>query len=74
MGTGTQLLLSPFVLDTPNHSLLCGTEKIVLGPKTFTVLYFLVRNPHRLKIMAALWPGAQIVDVGGSCFKSFDTV
>jgi DNA-binding winged helix-turn-helix (wHTH) protein len=63
MGNGTRLLFNPFVLDTPNQSLLGGTEKIVLRPKTFAVPSFLVRNPHRLvtktEIMAALWPGSQ---------------
>jgi hypothetical protein len=48
MGNGTQLLFNPFVLDTPNQSLLGGTEKIVLRPKTFAVPGFLNRNPHRL--------------------------
>jgi len=62
MGNGTLLLFNPFVLDTPNQSLLRGTEKIVLRPKTFAVLDFLVRNPHRLvtknEMMAALWQGS----------------
>jgi DNA-binding winged helix-turn-helix (wHTH) protein/predicted ATPase len=66
MGNGTRLLFNPFVLDTPNRSLLRGTEKIVLRPKTFSVLDFLVRNPHRLvtksEIMSALWPGTKVVD------------
>jgi hypothetical protein len=49
MGNGTRLLfINPFVLDTPNQSLLRGTEKIVLRPKTFAVPGFLVRHPHRL--------------------------
>jgi hypothetical protein len=48
MGNGTRLLFNPFVLDTPNQSLLGGTEKIVLRPKTFAVPGFLIRNPHRL--------------------------
>ena len=48
MGNGTRLLFNPFVLDTPNQSLLGGTEKIVLRPKTFAVRGFLIRNPHRL--------------------------
>jgi hypothetical protein len=48
MGNGTRFLFNPFVLDTPNQSLLGGTEKIVLRPKTFAVPGFLIRNPHRL--------------------------
>src|SRR6266850_688209 len=49
MGNGTRLLfINPFVLDTPNQSLLGGMEKIVLRPKTFAVPGFLIRNPHRL--------------------------
>jgi DNA-binding winged helix-turn-helix (wHTH) protein len=66
MGNGTQLVFNPFVLDTPNRSLLRGTGKIVLRPKTFSVLDFLVGNPHRLvtktELMAALWPGTKVVD------------
>src|SRR5215831_11870092 len=66
MGNETRLSFNPFVLDTPNRSLLRGTEKIVLRPKTFAVLDFLVQNPHRLvtknEIMTALWPGAKVVD------------
>src|SRR5262249_49357014 len=66
MGNETRLLFNPFVLDTPNRSLLRGTEKIFLRHKTFAVLDFLVRNPHRLvtkdEIMAALWPGTNVVD------------
>ncbi|GEM_PF-6834471 len=48
MGNGTRFLFNPFVLDTPNQSLLGGTEKIVLRPKTFAVPGFPIRNPHRL--------------------------
>jgi DNA-binding response OmpR family regulator len=66
MGNGTRLLFNSFVLDTPNQSLKRSKEKIVLRPKTLTVLDFLARNPHRLvmktEIMAALWPGANVVD------------
>jgi DNA-binding winged helix-turn-helix (wHTH) protein/ABC-type cobalamin/Fe3+-siderophores transport system ATPase subunit len=66
MGNGTRLLFNPFVLDTPNQSLLRGTEKIFLRPKTFAVLDFLVRNPHRLitmsELMATLWPGTNVVN------------
>jgi hypothetical protein len=83
MGNGTQLVFNPFVLDTPNQSLLRGTEKIFLRPKTFAVLDFLVRNPHRLvtkdEMMATLWPGTKVVDAalrgqhsgdsGGACWN-----
>jgi len=48
MGNGTRLLFNPFVLHTPNQSLLGGREKIVLRLKLSAVLDFLVRNPHRL--------------------------
>src|SRR5678815_4678354 len=47
-GNGTRLVFNPFVLDTPNQSFKRSTEKIVLRLKTFAVLDFLVRNPHRL--------------------------
>jgi DNA-binding response OmpR family regulator len=66
MGNGTLLLFNPFVLETPNRSLLCGAEKIVLTPKTLAVLDFLARNPHRLvkktESKAAFWPGVKVVD------------
>jgi DNA-binding winged helix-turn-helix (wHTH) protein len=66
MDNGTRLVFNPFVLDTPNQSLLRGAEKIILRPKNYAVLDFLVRNPHRLitktELMAALWPGAKVVD------------
>jgi hypothetical protein len=48
MGNETWLLFDSLVLDTPNRSLLRGTEKIVLRLKTFAVPGFLIRNPHRL--------------------------
>jgi hypothetical protein len=48
MGNKTRLLFNPFVLETPNQSFKRSTEKIVLRPKTFAVLDFPVRNPHRL--------------------------
>ena len=46
MGNETWLLFDSLVLDTPNRSLLRGTEKIVLRLKTFAVPGFLIRNPH----------------------------
>jgi hypothetical protein len=66
MDNGTRLVFNPFVLDTPNQSLLRGAEKIILRPKNYAVLDFLVRNPHRLvtknEMLAALWPGTKVVD------------
>jgi DNA-binding winged helix-turn-helix (wHTH) protein len=66
MGNGTRLVFNPFVLDTPNRFLLRATEKIILRPKNYAVLDFLVRNPHRLvtknEMLAALWPGTKVVD------------
>jgi hypothetical protein len=72
MGNGTQLLFNPFVLDTPNQSLKRGTEKIVLIPKSFVVLDFLVGNPRRLTTRAGirrpqyLIPGLRLL-TGLSC-------
>lgn len=54
------------MLDTLNRSLLRGTEKIVLRPKTYVVLSYLVQHSHRLvskeEIMTAAWPEASVVD------------
>ena len=52
MGNGTRLVFNPFVLNTPNRSLLRGTEKIALILKSFAVLDFLIRNPLRLTTRA----------------------
>src|SRR5215813_4071990 len=49
-----------FHLDTSNHLLLHGTERIPLTPKAFDVLRYLVERAGRLvaqnELMEALWP------------------
>jgi TolB-like protein/DNA-binding winged helix-turn-helix (wHTH) protein/Flp pilus assembly protein TadD len=49
-----------FRLDTPNHCLWSGEERVRIAPKAFDVLRYLVENPGRLvtqdEILEALWP------------------
>src|SRR5712692_2314677 len=55
---------SPFRLDTVNQCLWRGDsvaeERILLAPKAFTVLRYLVEHPGRLvyhdELLGALWP------------------
>ena len=49
-----------FGLDTANHCLWCGKERVRIAPKAFDVLRYLVENPGRLvtqdELLEALWP------------------
>jgi DNA-binding winged helix-turn-helix (wHTH) protein len=49
-----------FRLDAENQCLWCGSQRIVLQPKPFAVLRYLVENPGRLithdELLDALWP------------------
>ena len=53
-----------FVLDTANECLWREGEKIVLPPKPFAVLRYLVDNPGRLithkELLKALWPDTYV--------------
>lgn len=66
MSGGKQIVFSPFTLDSTDHSLFRGCEKLLLRPKTLAVLGYLVEHPHRLipkeELMAAAWPGAKVVN------------
>jgi TolB-like protein/DNA-binding winged helix-turn-helix (wHTH) protein/Flp pilus assembly protein TadD len=48
-----------FRLDTANHCLWCGEERLRIAPKAFDVLRYLVENPGRLvtqdELLEALW-------------------
>src|SRR6476646_2737104 len=50
----------PFRLDTSNHCLWRGDERMVLTPKAFDLLRYLVERPDRLvtqdEILEGLWP------------------
>jgi TolB-like protein/DNA-binding winged helix-turn-helix (wHTH) protein len=49
-----------FRLDTLNHCLWRGTERVAIPPKTYDLLRFLVENPERLisreELLKAVWP------------------
>jgi TolB-like protein/DNA-binding winged helix-turn-helix (wHTH) protein/Tfp pilus assembly protein PilF len=49
-----------FRLDTANHCLWCGDERVRIAPKAFDVLRYLVENPGRLvtqdELLEAVWP------------------
>ena len=53
-----------FRLDTVNHCVWRGDERVVLTPKAFDVLRFLVEHAGRLvthdEILEALWPGTYV--------------
>jgi DNA-binding winged helix-turn-helix (wHTH) protein len=53
-------VFDPFRLDTVNHSLWRGQERLSLAPKAFDVLRYLVEHAERLvtqeEILEALWP------------------
>ena len=54
----------PFRLDTVNHSLWRGEERVSLAPKAFDVLRYLVEHADRLvsqeEILDALWPDTYV--------------
>ena len=66
MSGGKQVYFPPFTLDISNQHLRCGSKKISLRPKSFTVLAYLAEHPHRLigkdELMSAVWPKAKVVD------------
>src|SRR5215472_10616653 len=52
-------LFGPFRLDTVNHCLWRGDERVSLTPKAFDILRYLVEHPDRLvsadELLEALW-------------------
>src|SRR5207248_2611927 len=61
-----RLCFERYVLDTDRGSLFADGSEIVLRPKTFNLLNFLVENPGRLvskeELFAAIWPGLAVTD------------
>jgi DNA-binding winged helix-turn-helix (wHTH) protein/predicted ATPase len=55
---------SPFRLDLTNACLWRGTARILLPPKDFTLLHYLVTHPGRLvpveELLRAVWPGVTV--------------
>jgi urea transport system substrate-binding protein len=60
------LVFPPFRLDSVNQELFRGTEPIVLRPKTFAFLRYLVRHPQRLltkeELLTNLWADVAVND------------
>ena len=56
----SQWVFGPFRLDPANACLWHGVETMVLQPKAFDVLHYLVTHPDRLvtkdELLDALWP------------------
>src|SRR4051794_18375932 len=61
-----RLYFDRYILDGDRGSLLADGSEIVLRPKTFGVLKFLVKNPGRLvakeELFAAVWPSLAVTD------------
>ena len=77
-------LFGPFRLDLGNERLWHGPEEVILRPKSFAVLQYLVAQPGRLvtreEVLQAVWPGIAVSDavltvctaaVEGSVFCAF---
>src|SRR4029453_14702388 len=56
----SQWVFGPFRLDPANACLWCDTEAIILPPKAFAVLHYLVTHPDRLvskdELLDPVWP------------------
>ena len=62
----SQLVFGPFRLDPANACLWHGAEAVVLPPKAFDVLHYLVTHPDRLvtkdELLDAVWPETAVTD------------
>ena len=62
----SQWVFDHFRLDPDHACLWCDAEAIVLPPKTFAVLHYLVTHPDRLvtkdELLDALWPETAVSD------------
>ena len=61
-----RLTFGRFVLDLRRGVLLLDGREVVLRPKTFSVLCYLVQHPSRLvskdELLAAVWPNLVVTD------------
>ena len=61
-----QWVFGPFRLDPANACLWHGVETVVLPPKAFDVLHYLVTHPDRLvtkdELLDAVWPETAVTD------------
>src|SRR5512134_3412896 len=66
MPSSSQWVFGPFRLDPANACLWCDAEAIVLPPKVFAVLHYLVTHPDRLvskdELLDAVWPETAVSD------------
>lgn len=60
------LSFPPFHLDLANEQLWCGERLLVLRPKTFAILRYLVEHAERLvtkeELLHAVWGDTQVSD------------
>src|ERR1041384_4692220 len=60
------LSFPPFRLDVANEELWCGSQRVLLRPKTFAVLAYLAQNPQRLvtkqELLRKLWAPVSVSD------------
>jgi len=66
MPSSPQWVFGPFRLDPANACLWCDAEAIILPPKAFAVLHYLVTHPDRLvskdELLDAVWPETAVSD------------
>jgi len=64
--TSPQWLFACFCLDPDNACLWCDTEPVLLPPKIFAVLHYLVTHPDRLvrkdELLDAVWPEISVTE------------
>ena len=66
MNANQTVRFGPFRLDAANAHLWCGSDKIPLKPKTFSVLCYLVERAGQLvtkeELLKTLWPNVRVGD------------
>ena len=67
MQRAPEVCFRAFRLDAANERLWRGTRKVLLRPKTFAVLRYLIEHAGRLvtkdELLDAVWPGTAVSDV-----------
>src|SRR5437660_10728160 len=66
MPSSLQWIFGPFRLDPEHACLWCEAQAVVLPPKVFAVLHYLVTHPDRLvskdELLDAVWPETAVSD------------
>ena len=66
MPSSPQWVFDRFRLDPDSACLWCDAQAMVLPPKVFDVLYYLVTHPDRLvtkdELLDAVWPATAVTD------------